>query len=95
MQSKQFMVISYDISNDRRRRKVMKIMEDFGKRVQYSVFECRLLPAEAAKLKKRRRPHVREVQDSIRFYSISADDVGRIEVMGAGQVTEDKSYFVQ
>lgn len=93
--TRQFILISYDISDDRRRRKVMEAMEDFGARVQYSVFECRLLPAELARLKKRLRPHVREASDSIRFYSMGAEDVGRIEVMGSGQVTEDKSYFMQ
>lgn len=33
-------LISYDISNDRKRAKVAKVMEDYGRRVQYSVFEC-------------------------------------------------------
>ena len=37
-----YVVVSYDITNDRRRLKVMKTLEGFGERVQYSVFECRL-----------------------------------------------------
>jgi CRISPR-associated protein Cas2 len=93
--SKQFIVVSYDISDDKRRRKVAKTAEDFGTRVQYSVFECRLQPAEFAKLKQRLRMYVREAQDSIRFYFIGADDVNRIQVLGAGEVTEDKQYFIQ
>ena len=93
--SRQFIVVSYDISDDRRRRKVMEAMEDFGARVQFSVFECRLLPTEIRSLKRRLMPHVREARDSIRFYYIGADDVGRIEVIGSGQVTEDKQYFMQ
>lgn len=35
-------VISYDISNDRRRNKIAKILLDYGRRVQYSVFECEM-----------------------------------------------------
>jgi CRISPR-associated protein Cas2 len=35
-------VVSYDISDDKRRRKVAQIMEGYGYRVQYSVFECDL-----------------------------------------------------
>lgn len=93
--AKQFIVISYDISDDKRRLKTAKTLEDFGKRVQYSVFECRLLPAEFEKLKKRLTPHVREAQDSIRFYFIGAEDVSRIQVLGHGKVTEEKSYFIQ
>ena len=33
-------VISYDIVSDKLRNKVAKILLDYGKRVQYSVFEC-------------------------------------------------------
>ena len=35
-------VVSYDIVSDRTRRKVSKILEGYGVRIQYSVFECRL-----------------------------------------------------
>ncbi|MHC1733410.1 MAG: CRISPR-associated endonuclease Cas2 [Bacteroidales bacterium] len=93
--SKQFMVVSYDISDDRHRRKIMKTLEDFGTRVQYSVFECRLNPAEISRLKRQLQPHVRDTQDTVRFYFIGAEDVPRIQVIGAGKVTEDKVFFIQ
>lgn len=35
-------VVSYDIVSDRTRRKLSKILEGYGVRIQYSVFECRL-----------------------------------------------------
>jgi len=92
---RQFLVVSYDISDDKRRRKVMQAMEDYGARVQYSVFECRLLAAEIVKLKRRLRPLVRDPRDSVRFYYINAADITRIEVLGAGQVTADKTFFLQ
>ena len=93
--ARQFILASYDITDDKRRRKVMKAMEDFGQRVQYSVFECQLNPAEFDKLKKRLKPLFLETQDSIRFYFIGAEDVSRIQVLGTGQVTEDKLFFIQ
>lgn len=93
--AKQFIVVSYDISDDRRRRKVMKAMEDFGRRVQYSVFECTLQPAELEKLKRRLKPWAKAPDDSIRFYFIGAEDVHRIQILGAGKVTEEKVYFIQ
>jgi CRISPR-associated protein Cas2 len=92
---KQFMVISYDISDNRRRTKIMKTLEDFGTHVQFSVFECRLKPNEFARLKKLLKPLVREPQDTIRVYFIGADDVGRIQIIGAGSVTEDRLFFLQ
>ena len=33
-------LISYDVTDDARRRHVMEALKDFGRRVQYSVFEC-------------------------------------------------------
>ena len=92
---KQFVVISYDISDDKRRLKAMKALQDYGTRVQYSVFECRLQANQLAKLKRRLKPCVREAQDSIRFYAISADDLSRIEVIGNGSVTPDQPFFYQ
>lgn len=92
---KTFIVVSYDISNDKRRRKAMKALEDYGARVQYSVFECRLLASQLEKLKKRLKPCVREPQDSVRFYFISADDVSRIEVMGKTGVTQDRVFYIR
>ena len=35
-------IVAYDITENRRLRKIAKICEDYGVRVQYSVFECRL-----------------------------------------------------
>lgn len=41
-------VISYDISEDKRRNKIAKLLEGYGRRVQYSVFEC---PVNEKKMK--------------------------------------------
>jgi CRISPR-associated endonuclease Cas2 len=38
-----FLVVAYDVTHDRRRTRVVKILKNYGERVQYSVFECRNL----------------------------------------------------
>jgi CRISPR-associated protein Cas2 len=35
-------LVSYDVPDDRRRTRLAHALKDFGERVQYSVFECRL-----------------------------------------------------
>lgn len=90
----QFVVVSYDIPDDRKRRKVMKTLEGFGRRVQYSVFECRLAEKHLADLR-RRLKKLTGRQDSVRFYFIAADDVGRIEVLGHGQITQDRPFYLR
>jgi CRISPR-associated protein Cas2 len=91
----QFVLISYDIANDKRRLKIMKTLQDFGRRVQYSVFECRLTGRQVRALRRRLAPLVRERSDSIRFYFLSADDVERVLVLGAGSVTQDPPFYFQ
>ena len=76
-------VVSYDISNDKRRRKVAQIMEGYGYRVQYSVFECDLNAKQLKKLKGQLRPYVKgKEMDSVRFYPLPADAVAKVEVIG-------------
>lgn len=76
-------LVSYDITNDKRRRKVAKIMEGHGYRVQYSVFECDLDAQKLARLQQRLRPLVKEdLLESIRFYPLSVDCAERVTVLG-------------
>lgn len=48
-----FLVIAYDISDDRRRARVHGTLRDYGTAVQKSVFECRISDAEWRKLRER------------------------------------------
>jgi len=43
-------VIAYDITDDRRRERVSTLLEDYGLRVNYSVFECELEGEEFAQV---------------------------------------------
>lgn len=79
-------VVSYDISDDKRRRKVAEIMEGYGYRVQYSVFECDLSKNQMTEMRQALRPYVKSREmDSIRFYPLPADAVELIQVMGNDQ----------
>lgn len=85
-----FVVVSYDIVDDRRRAKVLKTMKDFGTRVQYSVFECELNAVELARLKAQLAPIIQAGEDSVRFYALCRSCMQRIHVMGKGQVTRQQ-----
>lgn len=65
-----FVVVSYDISNDRRRGKVAKLLKDYGERVQYSVFECTLRPEDLKRLRERLKPLLVLKEDDVRFYRL-------------------------
>lgn len=81
-------VVSYDIPCNRRRRKVAELLDGYGQRVQYSVFECQLSPAQLLELQKRLRRRVNLTEDSVRFYPIPPYVLGQIVVWGGQPLTE-------
>lgn len=64
-------IVSYDISSNKLRRKVAKELENYGIRVQYSVFECDLEPARYMELYARMIELMGgSGEGSIRFYNL-------------------------
>lgn len=89
-----FIVISYDIANDRRRTKVAHALEGNGTRVQYSVFEFNLTPHQLKQVQARLRKLIDPRVDRVRIYVVPADAVPAIVVLGHGEVTRDVPFYV-
>lgn len=83
-----FWVISYDIANDRRRYRVRRLLEGYGRRVQYSVFECELTTSRRDRLERELRRVINDKEDNIRFYPLNKADVERIRTLGTAAVRE-------
>jgi CRISPR-associated protein Cas2 len=66
-------VISYDIPDDKRRKKIADLLEGYGQRVQYSVFECQLSREKYNDFRRRLRKIVKLEEDNVRFYPLSWD----------------------
>ena len=79
-----FILVTYDIENDRRRTKIHKILSNFGEPVQYSVFECFISEEDfeelRGKLKKQMDP--KHPDDSIRYYKLCRSCVEKVRVDG-------------
>ncbi|MBI2952760.1 MAG: CRISPR-associated endonuclease Cas2 [Chloroflexi bacterium] len=80
-------LITYDVATDtregrRRLRRVAKACEGFGQRVQKSVFECTLGPADLAKLKHRLTKEILEKEDSLRIYRLLEPRERHVQVIG-------------
>jgi len=81
-------LITYDIAMEdsdgpRRLRRVAKICLDYGTRVQYSVFECEVDPAQWTNLKDKLLQTYDKEQDSLRFYKLGANWKNKVEHHGA------------
>ncbi len=80
-------LVSYDVSTKdeggkRRLRRVARACEDFGQRVQHSVFECLVDPAQWTVLRARLLKEADPTQDSLRFYFLGAEWKRRVEHVG-------------
>jgi CRISPR-associated protein Cas2 len=81
-------IIAYDIADHRRRKKVSDLLEGYGKRVQYSVFECVLTVEKYQELCRRLRVRVKLEEDSVRFYPLSRHTLEQVEIWGGVPLTE-------
>ncbi len=63
-----FIIVAYDIASDKRRQKVAKILENYGERVNYSVFECMLHRTKAETMKQELYKTIKEGKDTILLY---------------------------
>lgn len=81
-------LVSYDVSTKdpggpKRLRRVARACEDFGQRVQNSVFECMVDPAQWVSLRGRLLKEADPKLDSLRFYFLGAEWQRRVEHVGA------------
>ena len=81
------MLVTYDVATQdapgrRRLRKIARLCQNYGQRVQYSVFECQVDPAQWAVLRAELLDEMDADQDSLRFYRLGSNWRPRIEHVG-------------
>ena len=87
------MLVAYDVSTaapggQRRLRRVARACLDWGQRVQNSVFECEVDPAQWAELRRRLLAEINPATDSLRFYRLGTDARRKVEHVGAKLVLD-------
>ena len=76
-------LVSYDISSDRRRNRISKKLENYGKRIQYSVFECNIDDKRFHKLYAEIAKECQDMPDgSVRFYYVCQNCVPKMKLIG-------------
>jgi len=89
-----FTIISYDIVEDKRRTKVLKLLKGYGTHVQYSVFECDLNAGQFTQLGGELREIIDLNTDSVRCYRLDVGTVQRTQIVGIGRITVDPPYYL-
>ena len=94
-----FVLVSYDVATKesggaRRLRRVAKECQNFGQRVQYSVFECIVDPAQWAVLRQGLIDVIDPEKDSLRFYFLGSNWKHRVEHIGAKKTLDQEGPII-
>ncbi len=94
-----FVLVSYDVNTQdadgrRRLRNIAKICQNWGQRVQFSVFECLVEPAQFVRLKDRLLDVIDPECDSIRFYFLGSNWKRRVEHVGAKEGYDPEGVLI-
>lgn len=88
-------IITYDIQNDKRRKKISDELEAYGIRVNYSVFECELNKTKLKKLKLKLEEIVNKKEDSLRFYHLCQSCIPKsFELCDKADIFEEQELFI-
>jgi len=92
-------LVSYDVSTmdragRRRLRRVAKICKDFGQRVQFSVFECIVDPAQWTVLRQKLIKEINAEEDSLRFYFLGSNWRRRVEHVGSKESIDQEGPLI-
>ena len=94
---RQAFIVTYDVGDPKRLRKVYRVLRGYGRHLQLSVFQCELSPMERVELEARLREEIHFDEDQVLFVDIGpADGRGRtsIEAIGKPYLAEDRRAVV-
>jgi len=94
-----FVLITYDVAvtnegGQNRLRRVAKTCQDYGQRVQFSVFECIVDPAQWVTLKQMLIDEIDPNVDSLRFYYLGSNWRRRVEHVGAKKPIDQEGTLI-
>jgi CRISPR-associated protein Cas2 len=89
-----FIVVVYDISNDRRRTRLHNALKNFGTPVQYSVFECMVDGKRLEEMKKAIRRVIKPRRDRVRFYYLCQTCLVKTEVTSGPEVLHETDVIL-
>ena len=92
-------LVTYDVSTEtvegqKRLRRVAKVCENYGQRVQNSIFECLVDPAQLTALRLRLLDEIKAEEDSLRFYFLGKNWQGRVEHVGVKSTYDPEGPLV-
>ena len=87
-------IVSYDITETKRRTRLRKNLLRFGNGVQFSVFECDLVPRELERMKKSIAAIIDKCEDNVRIYPICEKCANSVDVYGGKPLEKNEIFYV-
>lgn len=88
--SRQHILVSYDVTDDRQRTRLSKYLVGYLDRVQKSVFEGAVDESRLQQLRIGMAQRIDRETDSVRIYTLCGRCRDAVEVIGSGSVPEDE-----
>lgn len=89
-----FTVIAYDVADDKRRRKLVNVLEAFAERAQESIFEAWLTDVERKTLEQRAAKTLNRTEDRLAIYVLPKHDREAIISLGLGSLAPNPPHWV-
>lgn len=87
-------IVAYDISNDKRRTRLHKLLSGYGHWTQYSLFECFLSDKDWVRLRHEIEQLCVPSEDSVRIYRFCVTCADRVETIGDPKPQEPVVFLV-
>lgn len=75
-------IVAYDSPSDQRRRKLSQLLEGYGKRLQWSVFECHLRDDQFKALQGQLESRIHHQQDRVSMWPVASKQVASVVALG-------------
>lgn len=85
-------LIAYDISADRRRNRVAKILQSWGYRIQESIFQLRITPGDLPVVIEQLEKAIDDTADLIHIYSLCGHCEDKAQILGVGVALDDVGF---
>jgi CRISPR-associated protein Cas2 len=89
-----FIVIAYDIPDNKRRTRLHKLLRRYGDAVQFSVFECLISDAQFDELRQGVAKIIIEGEDDVRYYDICAACKRLTKTLGRAVTTTEQQAYI-
>ena len=90
-------LIAYDMPNNKKRKKIGELLEKYGTRVNYSVFECEINKTKLTNLIKKLEEEklIDKKTDSIRFYHLCQNCIPKsFELCKRDGIFQKQEFFI-